>query len=87
MSNSILSIMTTIPQRNKCHHCVLTHAIAIGRRRQGYPQIISAKASIDSRGIGVTVQDVLRTIDEDNDALPWTRITVSELGVEECGWD
>ena len=32
---------------------------------QGYPQVISIEASDDSQGIGVTVQEVLRTIHED----------------------
>ena len=32
---------------------------------QGYPQVISVDASSDSQGAGVTVQDVLRTINED----------------------
>jgi hypothetical protein len=32
---------------------------------QGYPQLITVQASSNSPGIGVTVQDVLRTIQED----------------------
>ena len=32
---------------------------------QGYPQVISIEASDDSQGVGVTVQEVLRTIHED----------------------
>ncbi|KAF8479945.1 hypothetical protein F5888DRAFT_902467 [Russula emetica] len=43
---------------------------------QDHPQIITVEASVDSRGIGVTVQDVLRTIHED--------MRISELGAEEC---
>jgi hypothetical protein len=32
---------------------------------QGYPQVISIEASDNSQGVGVTVQEVLRTIHED----------------------
>ena len=31
----------------------------------GHPQVISIEASVDSRGVGVTVKDVLRTIHEE----------------------
>jgi len=49
---------------------------------QGYPQVITAEASSDSRSVGVTVQDVLRTIHEDLRA-PFPRRELSKLGVEE----
>jgi hypothetical protein len=50
--------------------------------RQGYPQVINIEASGDSRGAGVTVQDVLRAIHEDLKMLFPTR-ELSKLGVEE----
>jgi hypothetical protein len=49
---------------------------------EGYPQTITVEASVDSRGIGVTVQDVLRTIHE-NMRMPFPGRELSELGVEE----
>ena len=49
---------------------------------QGYPQIITADASNDIRGVGVTVQDVLRTLHEDL-RMVFPRRELSELGVEE----
>ena len=49
---------------------------------QGYPQLISVQASTNTPGIGVTVQDVLRTIHEDVRALSrrreWTRLSAEE---------
>jgi len=49
---------------------------------QVYPQVISIEACGDSRGTGVTVQDVLRTIHEDL-RLPFPRRESIKLGVEE----
>jgi hypothetical protein len=49
---------------------------------QGYPQLITVQASSDSPGIGVTVQDVLRTIHEDVRTLSrrreWTKLSAEE---------
>jgi hypothetical protein len=49
---------------------------------QGYPQVISIEASGDSRGAGVTVQDVLRTIHEDL-RMAFPRRELSKLDPEE----
>src|SRR5882762_1942925 len=49
---------------------------------QGYPQIITAEASSDTRGFGVTVQEVLRTLREDL-RMPFPRRELSKLGAEE----
>jgi hypothetical protein len=49
---------------------------------QGYPQIITAEASSDTQGVGVTVQEVLRTLHEDL-RMPFPRRELSKLGVEE----
>ena len=49
---------------------------------QGYPQVITIEASGDTQGAGVTVQDVLRTINEDL-RMPFPRRELSKLGVEE----
>jgi hypothetical protein len=43
---------------------------------QEHPQIITLEASVNSLGISVTVQDVLRMTQED--------MRISELGAEEC---
>ena len=51
-------------------------------RRQGYPQYITIKDSGDSRDVGVTVQDVLRTIHNDP-ITPFSRPELRKLGVEE----
>jgi len=49
---------------------------------QGYPQLITAQASSNSPTIGVTVQDVLRTIQEDVRMLSrrreWTKLSAEE---------
>jgi len=49
---------------------------------QGYPQLITVQASSDSPSIGVTVQDVLRTIQEDVRMLSrrreWTKLSAEE---------
>jgi hypothetical protein len=49
---------------------------------QGYPQLITVQASNDSPGIGVTVQDVLRTVQEDVRTLSrrreWTKLSAEE---------
>jgi hypothetical protein len=50
--------------------------------RQGYPQVINIEASGDSRGAGVTVQDVLRTIHEDL-RMAFPRRELSKLDPEE----
>ena len=51
---------------------------------KGYPQIITLEASVDSRGIGGTVRDVLRTIHEDMKMpFKFPGCELSELGVEE----
>ncbi len=49
---------------------------------QGYPQIITVEASSDTRGVGVTVQEVLRTLHEDL-RVPFPRRELSKLGAEE----
>jgi hypothetical protein len=49
---------------------------------QWYPQVISIEASSDSGNIGVTVQDVLRTINEDL-KMPIPTHKVSKLSIEE----
>ena len=49
---------------------------------QGYPQVISIKASSDSGNVGVTVQDVLRTMHEDL-RMPIPTHELSKLSVEE----
>lgn len=49
---------------------------------QGYPQVISIEASSDSGNIGVTVQDVLRTINEDL-RMPIPTHELSKLSIEE----
>ena len=51
---------------------------------RGYTQVISLEASGDSRGAGVTIQDVLRTIHRDLALrMPFPRSVLSKLGVEE----
>lgn len=49
---------------------------------QGYPQVITVQASSDSPSIGVTVQDVLRTIHEDartpSRRYEWTKLSAEE---------
>jgi hypothetical protein len=49
---------------------------------QGYPQMITAEASSDTQGVGVTVQDVLRTLLEDL-GMKFSRRELSKLGAEE----
>ena len=49
---------------------------------QWYPQVISIEASSDSGNIGVTVQDVLRTINEDP-RMPIPTHELSKLSIEE----
>jgi hypothetical protein len=49
---------------------------------QGYPQIITAEASGDTRGFGVTVQEVLQTLREDL-RTPFPRRESNKLGAEE----
>jgi hypothetical protein len=49
---------------------------------QGYPQVISIEASGDSRGAGVTVQDVLRMVHEDL-RIAFPRRELSKLDPEE----
>jgi len=52
---------------------------------QGYPQIITAEASSDARGVvGVTVQEVLRALHEDL-RMPFPRRELSKLGADERG--
>jgi hypothetical protein len=48
---------------------------------QEYPQIITVEASVDSRGIVVTVQDVLRTIHEVT-RMPFPGRELRKLGIE-----
>ena len=48
----------------------------------GHPQVISIKASVDSRGAGVTVQDILRTIHEEL-RIQITKQELNRLNVEE----
>lgn len=51
---------------------------------QGYTQVISLEASGGSRGAGVTIQDVLRTIQRDLGLrMPFPRSVLNKLGVEE----
>lgn len=49
---------------------------------QGYPQIITVEASSETQGIGVTVQEVLRTLREDL-RMAFPRRELSKLGAEE----
>jgi hypothetical protein len=49
---------------------------------QGYPQSITVQASSDTQGVGVTVQEVLRTLHEDL-RMPSTRREFSTWGAEE----
>jgi hypothetical protein len=49
---------------------------------QGYPQIITVEASSDTQGVGVTVQEVLRTLREDL-RMAFPRRELSKLGAEE----
>ena len=50
---------------------------------RGYPQIITVEASSDNRDVvGVTVQDVLRTLDEDL-RMPFPRRELSKVAAEE----
>jgi hypothetical protein len=56
--------------------------LTLSEGHQGYPQIITVEASVDSRGIDVTAQDVLRTIHEDM-RKPFPGRELSELCVEE----
>jgi hypothetical protein len=49
---------------------------------QGYPQIITVEASSDTRGVGITVQEVLRTLHEDL-RMPFPRRELSKSGAEE----
>jgi hypothetical protein len=49
---------------------------------QGYPQIITAEASSDTQSVGITVQEVLRTLREDL-RMPFPRRELSKLGAEE----
>jgi len=49
--------------------------------RQEHPHI-TVEATVDSRGISVAIQDVLRTIHEDM-RIPFPGRKLSELGVEE----
>jgi hypothetical protein len=49
---------------------------------QGYPQVITVEASSDTQSVGVTVQEVLRTLREDL-IMPFPRRELSKLGVEE----
>ena len=49
---------------------------------QGYPQIITVEASSDTRGVGITVQEVLRTLHEDL-RMAFPRRELSKLGAEE----
>ena len=51
---------------------------------QGYPQIIIPEAPNDTRGVGITVQEVLRTLHEDL-RMPLPRREFSKLGAEEQG--
>ena len=48
----------------------------------GHPQVISIEASVDSRGAGVTVQDILRTIHEES-RIQITEKELNGLDVEE----
>ncbi len=49
---------------------------------QGYPQLITVQASSNSPSVGITVQDVLRAIQEDVRKLSrrreWTRLSAEE---------
>ena len=54
------------------------------RNYQGYPQVITVKASSDSPSIGITVQDVLRTIHEDV-RTPLRRCEWADLSAKERG--
>ena len=49
---------------------------------QGYPQMIIAEASGDTQGVGVTVQEVLRTLHEDM-GMKFARRELSKVGAEE----
>ena len=49
---------------------------------QGYPQMITAEASNDTQGVGITVQDVLRILHEDL-RMPFPRRELSKLGVDD----
>jgi len=49
---------------------------------QGYPLVITAEASSDTRGVGVTVQEVLRTLCDDL-RMPFPRRELNKLGAEE----
>ena len=49
---------------------------------QGYPQMITIDASSATRGVGITVQEVLRTLHEDL-RMPFPRRELSKLGAED----
>ncbi len=49
---------------------------------QGYPQVITVEASSDTRGVGVTVQEVLRMLHEDL-WVPFPRRELHKSGAEE----
>ena len=52
---------------------------------QGYPRVISIKASRNPRGAGVTVQDVLWATHEDL-RIPFSKCKLSKFGVGESAW-
>ncbi len=51
---------------------------------QGYPYIITAEASSGTRVVGVTVQEVLRTLHEDM-RMPFPRRELGKVGAERAG--
>ena len=55
---------------------------------QGYPQIITVEASSDTRGVGITVQGILLTLQE-NLGLKFPRRELGKLRTEERSgsWD
>jgi hypothetical protein len=53
--------------------------------RQGYPQIITVEASNDTRDVGITVQEVLRTLHEGLKT-KFPRRELGKLSTEERAW-